>query len=67
MFYFSIWIITVIHEVIGHFARKYLYYYIESNKEFHTDRDKQIEDDGIELYQTIIIRSRKIIHQVLMR
>ena len=46
VFYFPIWIITVIHEIIGHFARKYLYYVIESNKEFHTDRDKQIEDDG---------------------
>ena len=59
LLYFSIWLITAIHEIIGHSARKYLYYFIEENKEFHTDRDKQVDDDGGKYIESLLFGEGK--------
>ena len=46
VFHFSIWVITAIHEIIGHSYRGYLYYYSSFLKEKNTPKELSIKDDG---------------------
>ena len=47
LFYYTfIWFITIFHEIIGHFARRYLFYYTNGKINNKTERDFQIENDG---------------------
>ena len=63
LFHFGSWIVTLLHEIVGHFSRRFFFY--NSNKDYgnsFTPRDQSIGDDGGNYVEYLLFRSQKSLH-----
>ena len=60
LFHFGSWIVTAIHEIVGHFCRRFFFY--NSNKNYgntFTPREQSIYDDGGNFIEYLLFKSQK--------
>ena len=60
LFHFGSWIVTAIHEIVGHFSRRFFFY--NSNKNYgnaFTPREQSIYDDGGNYVEYLLFKSQK--------